>query len=84
MTILHWRTPEMNVRSIIRAERPQSHIALARIGTALALASMGALALGAVAVGALAIGALAIKSARIQRLEIQELVIGGQPFRANT
>jgi hypothetical protein len=62
-------------------ERPRREAALARLGTALAATSMGALAIGALAVGAIAIRRLAVGSARIRRLEIDELVIGGRPFQ---
>jgi hypothetical protein len=72
----------MRSERLERDFRPRARSVLARVGTALAITSVGALALGAVAVGALAIGALAVKRARIQRLELDELVIGGQPFPA--
>jgi hypothetical protein len=78
----HQPEPTMSLLSRIPPlERPRRQVALARIGTALAVTSMGALAVGALAVGALAIRSLAIKRARIQRLEIDQLVIGGQPYR---
>ncbi len=73
----------MRLRSMERVVgRGKRDIALARVGTALALTSMGALAVGAIAVGALAIGALAVGTARIRRLEIDELIVGGERLRA--
>jgi hypothetical protein len=52
-----------------------SQIAFARVATALALVSVGALAAGAVAVGSLAIRRLAVGEASLKKLRIEELEV---------
>ena len=53
-----------------------SQLAFARIATAFAVLSVGALAIGALAVGALSIRRLALGDGRIRRLSIDELEVG--------
>jgi hypothetical protein len=53
-----------------------SQLAFARVATAFAMVSIGALAVGAVAIGALTIRRLALGTGRIRRLSIDELDVG--------
>jgi hypothetical protein len=56
-----------------RTKRSRAELAFARVDSALAFASVGALALGRLAVAPIAIRRLAIGAARIGRLDIGEL-----------
>ena len=66
----------MEERPMVHYPRVGRQLAFARVATALALVSTGALAVGAVAVARLATRALAIKEGRIERLVIAELEVG--------
>jgi hypothetical protein len=53
-----------------------AQLGFARLATAFAVFSIGALSMGAVAIGALAIRRLALGTGRIRRLSIDELEVG--------
>jgi hypothetical protein len=54
-------------------KRFRSELAVARVASAVAFASLGAFAIGSLAIAAIAIRRLAVGNARIDRLEIAEL-----------
>jgi hypothetical protein len=63
-------------RRVVTYPKAGSQLAFARMATAFALFSIGALSIGAIAIGALAIKRFALDAGRIKRLSIEELDVG--------
>ena len=79
----------MNLIQTWKGRKNSTKTAVARVATALAFVSAGALAVGAVAVGALAIGRLAVgrfvlRSAEFDRVLINDLQVNSLRVKEKT